>query len=120
MGILSDFPELVKSGFEIRRKSSQAADSFGGESESWPADPHVTVDGVLRQLRGGKRYVAATHGYDADCRLYVDPPADIEAGDRVTYDGKTYEIKFVDPVMGSGELLQIDMLWISTPTDEGA
>jgi hypothetical protein len=110
---LSDyFAELVKDGFESFRKSTER-DEFGASVEVWPEEPNLEFSGVLRHLTGSKRYIASVHGYDADYRLYTDPPLDIQPGDRVVYDNAIYEVKAVNDVMSIGSLLQVDMLWVS-------
>jgi hypothetical protein len=106
------FPDLVKTGFGVYRKT-KTINGYNERVYDWPATPHLTCSGVLRQLGGDKRFVSSVHGYDADFRFYADPPKDILPGDRITYGGKNYEVKAVNDVMETGELLQIDLQWIS-------
>jgi head-tail adaptor len=112
MSIASDFPELIKSGFASYRKTTEQND-FNETVDVWPSTPHISFDGVLRQLTGSKRYVASIHGYDADYRLYIDAPLDVQPGDRVAFEDRRFEVKAVNDVMELGEILQIDMLWVS-------
>jgi head-tail adaptor len=108
---LDSFPEAVKTGFALYRKT-YVTNSHNESVETWPATPESTFSGALRTLSGDKRFVSALHGYDADCRLYVAPSVDIQVGDRVLYDSKTFEVKTVNDVMQMGEVQQVDMLWV--------
>jgi hypothetical protein len=113
MSILTNnFADMVKTDFTFFRKTTSTNSMFE-EEDVWSDTPNETVDGVLRQLSGGKRYVASIHGYDADFRFYCDAPADILPGDRLEYDGKRYQVKAVNNVMDADELLQIDLQWVS-------
>ena len=110
--IMDDLPAYLVSGFEVNRKST-LQDEYGEEVISWALQ--TTVDGYLRQLSGDKRFVAATHGYDADYQLFVLSLEDALVGDVVVYDGKNYEVRNVDNVMEAGNLMRLDLLWLSTP-----
>ncbi len=113
MSIARDFPELVKPGFSAFRKTIEQ-NEYKESIVVWPETPHISsFEGALRRLTGRDRYVAATHGYDADFRLYVDAPLDIIEGDRVTFEGRRFDVKSVNDVMEQGEILQIDMLWVN-------
>jgi hypothetical protein len=113
MSLATDFPELIKSGFAIYRKGTGEQNTFGEVIAEWGNTPVTTVDGVLRPLTGHRRFVASVHGYDADNRLYLDAPVDIREGDKVVFGDRSYEVHFVDDVMDLGELLQVDMQWVS-------
>ncbi len=108
MSLSTDFPEVIKSGLEFRRPT-RAANDYGELVKSYPVTADFSVSGVLRQLSGNEIYAASMHGYEADYRVYVDAPADIIEGDRMTYDGVNYDVVRVNDVMQTGEMLQIDL-----------
>jgi hypothetical protein len=134
MGTLADiFPEWLTSGFAVYR-FTEASDAFGAPEKTWSVEPVWEGSGVLRQMSGDQQFAAFHHGYAATHRLYLDPvttttatppvevTTDIQPGDRVEYDGKTYDVKAVNDVHQQGDLLQVDLLWrqndgsLSTPT----
>lgn len=101
------FPELLQSFSAYAPVNTR--DAYGESVLTWPATATLTFDGALRQLTGDARFVASMHGYDADHRLYVDAPLAIEVGYRVALADQDFEVVAVNPVMGLGELLHIDL-----------
>ncbi len=79
--------------------------AFGEEVKAWTT--HLTIQGKLRPLSGTERFSADKTTLYATHRLYCFP-ANIEVNDRVKFDSKYYNIKFVANVMNFDKLLQID------------
>ena len=88
----------------IERYTSTYND-FGEEVKTWTT--HLTIQGRLRPLNGTERFSADKETLFATHRLYCFP-ADIKETDRVKYDNKYYNIKFVSDVMNFDILYHID------------
>jgi SPP1 family predicted phage head-tail adaptor len=90
---------------EIQRRTL-TQNAFGEFVEVWGL--HLTIDGRIRPLNGNERLSADKTTLFATHRLYCDV-ADITEVDRVVYQGKIYNIKFVSNVMNFNRHLQIDL-----------
>lgn len=90
---------------------SQASDGMGGWTETW-----ATGDVVYAKwapMRGGERWQAMRVGSSVSVKAVIRFRGDANgapyysAEDRVTYQGRTYAIKYVMDVDGAGEWLEL-------------
>ncbi|SNR95508.1 phage head-tail adaptor, putative, SPP1 family [Anaerovirgula multivorans] len=82
-------------------------DEWGNPTKDY--GPHITIQGRIRQLNTDERISADKETVFTTHRLYCFP-ADIKATDRMTYKGKTYEVKGEpNDVMNFGRLMQIEL-----------
>lgn len=97
--------KYFKSGIVVERYT-ETRDDFGGIVEAWVT--HLEIEGRIRPLSGNERLASSKETLFANYRLYCNV-ADIKNTDRVVYDGKTYNIKFVADPMDFGRFLQVDL-----------
>lgn len=84
----------------------EGEDELGNPTKSW--QPHLTIDGVIDALTGDEQQVASAPAVVATHMLFC-PVVDIKEKDRVKYQGKTYNVKFIDNPMNYGRFLQVSL-----------
>ncbi len=94
---------------EIERKT--VIDGTWGPETTWAT--HIVVQGRMRQLNGNERFTSGKDTTFSTHRLYCDP-ADILPTDRISYDGRKYDIHAVNDVMNFDRLMQVDCELIDT------
>ena len=76
-----------------------------GPEESW--QPHLVVQGRIRQLSGAEVFTSRQDTPISTHRLYTFP-ADIRESDRIAYGGKIFNVLNVNNVQNRGRLMQVD------------
>lgn len=89
-----------------------ARNEYGEEIADWSD----TYSGVcaLRQLNEAERSISPMQVYVATHRLYTTADAEIVEGDRVSVNGREYRVVGVNDVMAMGQLLQVDLQYVSS------
>ena len=97
--------KYYESGIVIQRLT-QVSNGMGGYTDTWST--HLTINGRIRPLNGNERLSADKTTLFATHRLYCDV-IDIKESDRVLYNSKIYQVKFVSNVMNFDRHLQVDL-----------
>lgn len=93
----------------VVERKTQITDAWGNPKYTYA--PVMTINGVVRELAGDEPHSAGKDTPVSKHRLYCRKTA-LAASDRITYQGKTYEIKDIKDVMNFGELLQVELEYI--------
>lgn len=91
-------------GFTVERYT-ETTNELGEPVKSW--NPHLTTDGRLDALTGTEQQRAAAVNVVATHIWFTYAGQDIKEQDRVKYNGRTYDVKFVDDPMNMGRHLEV-------------
>ena len=94
------------SGF-VAERNTPTQDAYGDPIEGWATV--ATFDGRLRPFSGDRRFDAETYGFEGDHVLYAPPGTTVANGDRVQYDGRTFNVVEVRDVQDEGSYLRIGL-----------
>lgn len=83
---------------------TEGTDELGNAVKNWAL--YKTITGVIDGLDGDEQQVAGAPGVVATHLLFCDP-VDIMEKDQVRYNGRVFEVAWVDDPMNYGEFLQV-------------
>jgi SPP1 family predicted phage head-tail adaptor len=88
---ISDF---YQDGIIIQRQSAGVSNGMGGNTGAWAT--HLTISGLIDQVSGSEKYIAAQYATSATHYLICDTGYDVTSKDRVLANSKKYRILNVD------------------------
>lgn len=92
--------------FTIEEKT-EVKNNLGEAIETW--SEKGTVEGVMWQLSGEEKYTSKDDDSVVEYRLAFDKTFEVTNSDRVSYNGKVYDIELVDDVNNLGKRYELDL-----------
>ena len=109
------FASLLNHTFAVNRRT-RASDGQGGFTIGYSRVG--TVTGRMRPASGTEKEVAAAMQRNISHVLYVEADADIERGDRVTFDGLSVDVLAIREPSLMGHHLEIDCMEVQKEVHE--
>ena len=109
------FASLLNHVFTVTRRT-RTSDGQGGFTIGYSSVG--TVNGRMRPASSNEKEVAAAMQRNISHVLYVEVDADIERGDRVTFDGLTVDVLAIREPSLMGHHLEIDCLEVQKEVHE--
>jgi SPP1 family predicted phage head-tail adaptor len=103
--MLENISKYFVPGFDIY-ETKYVGNGRGGKIEDW--DFSQQISGRLRPMSGEEEFSGGKITSHKKYRFYCELVS-IKTKDRIKYDGKFYEVKFISNVMNFNEFLQIDL-----------
>ncbi len=107
------FASLLNHVFTVTRRT-RTSDGQGGFTIGYAAAG--TVNGRMRPASSNEKEVASAMQRNISHVLYVEVDADIERGDRVTFDGLSVDVLAIREPSLMGHHLEIDCLEVQKET----
>lgn len=109
------FASLLNHVFTVTRRT-RTSDGQGGFTIGYAAAG--TVNGRMRPASSNEKEVASAMQRNISHVLYVEVDADIERGDRVTFDGLSVDVLAIREPSLMGHHLEIDCLEVQKEVHE--
>jgi SPP1 family predicted phage head-tail adaptor len=87
------------------QRYTETSNGMGGSTQTWTE--HLSFEGVIDFMSGNEQKQAEQIGVVANHILLVFEIIDIKENDRIYYNEKMYDVKFVDNPMNMDQHLEI-------------
>ena len=88
-------------------RQSEVSDGAGGYTKSWST--LATVDGGIVAMSGDERFASGRTEARSKWRLLIPYQASLTEKDRISIDGRAYNVTFVNDVQKRGQWHMLDL-----------